>query len=83
MTTPTDAGKEPKTYTGNCHCGAFKFKLTVPEIDSAMGCNCSICARKGMLYVFPGKKEAITVERGLDGLKEYTFDKGNLRHMVS
>ena len=32
-----------KTYDGNCHCGKFRFKITLPEITKLNECNCSIC----------------------------------------
>ncbi|TGO77074.1 hypothetical protein BELL_0124g00120 [Botrytis elliptica] len=38
---------ELKTYNGNCHCGAFKFTIKMPEITTATQCNCSICFKKG------------------------------------
>ncbi|MCJ1283673.1 hypothetical protein MMC26_003004 [Xylographa opegraphella] len=60
----------PKTYCGNCHCAAFKFSLTVPKITSVQTCNCSICSKKGYLWVYP-RKEAFTIERGEDALAEY------------
>ncbi|MCJ1316677.1 hypothetical protein MMC15_001998, partial [Xylographa vitiligo] len=61
-----------KTYYGNCHCAAFKFSLTVPEITNAQTCNCSICSRKGYLWLYP-PKEAFTVERGEGSLTEYRW----------
>ena len=82
MATSTTESPELKTYTGCCHCGDFKYTLRVPEIKEAMACNCSLCSVKGFLYLFPGKKEALTVERGEEGLKEYTFGKGMLQFKV-
>lgn len=34
-------------YTGNCHCGQFKFSLDMPDLKSASvkTCECSICTR--------------------------------------
>ena len=82
MAASTETNPELKTYTGNCHCGAFKFTLKVPEITDATSCNCSICSAKGMLYLFPGKKEAINIERGEDSLRTYTFGSNKLIHKV-
>ncbi|MCJ1389320.1 hypothetical protein MMC18_002176 [Xylographa bjoerkii] len=59
-----------RTYYGNCHCAAFKFSLKVPEITSASTCNCSICSKKGYLWLYP-PKEAFEIERGEGSLAEY------------
>ncbi|MCJ1437089.1 hypothetical protein MMC27_006474 [Xylographa pallens] len=59
-----------KTYYGNCHCAAFKFSLKVPEITNGQACNCSICSKKGYLWLYP-PNEAFTVERGEGSLTEY------------
>ncbi|RFU31401.1 hypothetical protein B7463_g4914, partial [Scytalidium lignicola] len=32
-------------YSGNCHCGKFKFTVKLPEIKSALACDCSICTQ--------------------------------------
>ena len=47
-----------------------------------MSCNCSHCAQKGLLWFFPGKAEAIEIERGENKLKDYTFGSGKLIHKV-
>lgn len=59
-----------KTYYGNCHCAAFKFSLHVPEISSAQTCNCSMCSKKGYLWLYP-PTEAFAIERGDGSLTEY------------
>lgn len=41
------------TYHGNCHCGRFRFKLTVDEIADAIVCDCTLCAKKGYLWLSP------------------------------
>ena len=74
----TTKSPELKTYVGCCHCGAFKYTLRVPEIEKTTVCNCSFCSVKGFYFLFPGKKEALTVERGGDGLKEYSFASGKM-----
>ena len=42
-----------KTYTGHCHCGAVRFRITTEEITRGMRCNCSICVRKGVVMSVP------------------------------
>jgi len=71
---------ELKTYHGNCHCGAFKFILEVPEITSVTVCNCSICFKKGYKWVFPGDIGKFTVERGEGTLKDYEFGPVTMSH---
>ena len=39
-----------ETYQGNCHCGAFKFSVRLPELKQVFGCNCSICSKVFVLF---------------------------------
>lgn len=34
-----------ETYHGNCHCGAFKFSVRLPELKEVFKCDCSICTK--------------------------------------
>ena len=34
-----------ETYHGDCHCGAFKFSVRLPELKQVVACNCSICSK--------------------------------------
>ncbi|KUJ17179.1 uncharacterized protein LY89DRAFT_685108 [Mollisia scopiformis] len=70
---------ELKTYNGNCHCGAFKFSVQMPDIKSVVECNCSICFRKGYKWAFPGEGP-FTIERGGGDLKEYEFGVKSMVH---
>jgi hypothetical protein len=45
------------TYKGNCHCGANRFELQFSEIEIATRCNCSLCAKKGYLWITPANDE--------------------------
>jgi hypothetical protein len=36
-------------YTGSCHCGTVRFEIEA-TIDRVTQCNCSICAKKGILH---------------------------------
>ncbi|RKU48893.1 hypothetical protein DL546_008635 [Coniochaeta pulveracea] len=40
-------------YHGNCHCGRFRFELTGVEITEAIVCKCTLCAKKGYLWIRP------------------------------
>jgi hypothetical protein len=68
-----------KTYYGNCHCGAYKFRVLVPEITSVYDCDCSICFKKGYKYIMPEAGRYI-VDKGEGALKEYKFAAGTLSH---
>jgi hypothetical protein len=72
---------ELQSYHGNCHCGAFKFTVKLPELKSGMTCNCSICSKKGYIWVFPSKED-LEIHRGLDGMTTYKFGKKSMAHKV-
>ena len=47
---PPPTEEKPKTekvrqYSGNCHCGAVKFRLKIPELKEVYQCSCSHCTR--------------------------------------
>jgi hypothetical protein len=44
---------ETMIYSGNCHCGAVRFRLRCDPITSGRRCNCSICIRKGAVMSVP------------------------------
>ncbi len=66
------------TYTGGCHCGAVKFRVTT-DLAGILDCNCSICAKKGFLHliVAPEQFELLTDRAALS---TYTFGTGTARH---
>ncbi|KAJ7201094.1 Mss4-like protein [Mycena pura] len=79
---------ESKTYQGNCHCGTIKFHVVLPPLEttSLHSCDCSICVKKGYLFVFP-PKSAITVTKGAGTdnlgagvLTDYAFNSKQLAH---
>jgi len=74
-----EASQDLKTYTGNCHCGAFKYTLNIPELKSAMTCNCSVCTKKGYMWIFPHAEGAFKVVREGE-LKTYEFGKKGTVH---
>ena len=50
---------ELHTYHGNCHCGAFRFAVRLPEVRDVYACNCSICVRvrhSVFLFFLRGKR---------------------------
>ncbi|KAM0466319.1 hypothetical protein ACHAPV_001278 [Trichoderma viride] len=68
------------TYRGNCHCGDFVFEIKVPEIKDAYNCECSICVKKGYLWL-DGKSNVNIVKGSLDQLTAYTFGEKKLKHL--
>ncbi|KAI0100611.1 glutathione-dependent formaldehyde-activating enzyme [Nemania sp. FL0031] len=71
---------ELKTYRGNCHCAAFIYEITLPEIKQASACNCSICYKKAALWVFPKPTDVKFVKGDPSALTDYTFNKKQFTH---
>ncbi|KAJ7461998.1 Mss4-like protein [Mycena latifolia] len=73
---------QPIEYRGNCHCGAFKFTFTAPELKQAYACTCSFCSRNGYLWAFPASSEDFVVVKGDEDntLKTYKFGKHTTAH---
>ncbi|KAF8182130.1 Mss4-like protein [Mycena galopus ATCC 62051] len=70
-------------YRGNCHCGAFKFKLKVPELKQALKCTCSICSKNGYLWTYPWpERDNFTVVEGDENttLRSYLFGNRMMAH---
>ena len=67
-----------KTYTGGCHCGAVKFRVTT-DLAGILDCNCSICTKKGFLHLIvePDRFELLTDRAALS---TYTFGTGTAKH---
>jgi hypothetical protein len=80
MATTTTTEGEPRTYRGNCHCGAFVYEAQLPEIKSALECNCSICHKKGYLWVITEPAKFDIVKGTSDTLSRYTV--GSVVHRV-
>ncbi|KAL2065497.1 hypothetical protein VTL71DRAFT_3167 [Oculimacula yallundae] len=70
--------QETKEYKGNCHCGLFKFTISVPELKSVRVCDCSYCYRKGTPWVFPAGD--LKIQSGENELSTYQFGKKELLH---
>ncbi|KAG8166801.1 hypothetical protein KVR01_002490 [Diaporthe batatas] len=44
------------TYRGNCVCGRYRYEICLPDvIESASSCTCSVCLKKGYLWLVPPK----------------------------
>jgi hypothetical protein len=67
------------TYTGACHCGTVRYRVSLNEIKEAMECNCTHCERVGLLLAFVPRKHYV-LESGDDNLSEYLFNTKKIRH---
>lgn len=65
---------EKHTYEGNCHCGRHRFTVTVPEIRGAISCSCTLCAKKGYLWLVPSPEESFQMTRSDGQMSEYRAD---------
>ena len=65
-------------YKGSCHCGKVAIEVE-GEIDGAMACNCSMCARRAALlwFVPRDKLQLATPERDA---ATYRFNKHVIAH---
>ena len=72
-----------KTYNANCHCGAIKLRIHVPEIATTKVCNCSMCYMKGYCFVSVPMKDDFELLQGDDMLETYVFGGKKILHKVS
>ncbi len=43
--------------TASCHCGSLRMEIDAPPPDTVTDCSCSICRRKGALWVYYATKQ--------------------------
>ncbi len=68
-----------KTYEGGCHCGAVRFRAR-GDLDRVSECNCSICAKKGILHLTVAEED-FTLLSGEEALSIYRFNTGTAQHI--
>lgn len=78
----SDQEAPPKTYRANCHCAAYVYEVMLPEVCTASQCNCSVCYKKGALWVFPKPADVKFVKGDPATLTNYTFGKKVFTHKV-
>ena len=66
------------TYHGSCHCGRIRFEVEA-DIDRVTVCNCSICAKKGILH-HRVSAENFRLVSGQDALGTYQFGTMIAKH---
>lgn len=79
------AATDSIVYHGNCHCGRYRFQVSTAEITSAISCSCSLCVKKGYLWLIPGegsftivRDEGYLVEYQTSTLKDKVYTYANL-----
>jgi hypothetical protein len=79
----SNLGGPIQPYRGNCHCGASKYQIALPDATpDAVLCNCSYCTKTNALWVRLGDAELV-VERGsLDDLRAYPWANKRLEVMI-
>jgi hypothetical protein len=70
---------DPKTYTGGCHCGAVRYRVTA-KLDGVLTCNCSICSKTGTMLTFVPAAQ-LELLSGADALTDYQFGKKTIHHL--
>jgi hypothetical protein len=69
-----------KTYEGGRHCGRVRFRIRTDLEKSTVGeCNCSICAKKGILHIGV-TPEQFEILSGVEDLTTYQFNTGAAKH---
>ena len=66
--------------TGQCHCGAVRFKVKLTDgFNTVRRCTCSLCRMRGAVAASVDLG-GITFERGEDQLSSYRFNTGQAQH---
>jgi hypothetical protein len=66
-----------KTYTGGCHCGAFRYEVQLDLSGAtATKCNCSFCLKSNFLTIpvpGDGSQFKLLSPKSLDEVGDYRF----------
>ncbi|CAM1511435.1 Fc.00g089480.m01.CDS01 [Cosmosporella sp. VM-42] len=72
---------QTETYRGNCHCGAFVYEATIPEIKRVVACACKLCTKKGSLWTAVPDEASFKIVKGdEDALTVYEFGPKTKSH---
>jgi hypothetical protein len=72
-------GARMATYRGSCHCGRVTFEVDA-DLSALTECNCSLCRRKGALYIPVRSIERVRIVTGESELSLYQFNTGAAKH---
>src|SRR5262249_7790869 len=68
-------------YRASCHCGQVRFRFKSEPITSGCRCNCSFCARRGIVVSFAYMPpQAFTEISGMESLTLYQFGEKSTNH---
>ena len=65
---------------GGCHCGAVRFAIEIDPPVSLLDCNCSICAKSGLLHLIVPHSD-FTLLSGQGSLTTYKFGTGAAKYL--
>ncbi len=68
------------TYSGACHCGTVRFRVTASPTHLSQ-CNCSICFAKGAICLPVTEIETVEVIAGRENLQSYRFNRNEAEHL--
>lgn len=69
-----------KIYSGECHCGAVRFEVTLSQgLTGVRRCNCSYCRMRGAVVVM-AEQGALAVAEGDHNLARYRFHSRSVEH---
>jgi hypothetical protein len=71
--------EEAYVYQGGCQCAKMLFEVEA-DLNQVIACNCSICAKHGLLWTFVGA-EKFKLVSGERELIEYLFHKKEIHHL--
>ena len=66
-------------HSGGCHCGAVRFRVRLHQ-PRALACNCSICAKKGMINCIAAPED-FELLSGEHALRSYRFNTHTAEHL--
>ncbi|OAX85323.1 hypothetical protein ACJ72_00288 [Emergomyces africanus] len=83
MSTETAPTSSKKLYRGSCHCGFVKYTVNIDMSEHVPSrCNCSICMKKGSIFIRAKTREDITLlsPASIDELTLYTYGAKRAQH---
>lgn len=68
-----------RTYHGSCHCGRVQFEVDARPTRLSR-CNCSVCTKKGALFIPVSEIDALRITAGETELTAYRFNTKTATH---
>jgi hypothetical protein len=67
------------TFRGSCHCGRVTFEVEASPSELSE-CNCSLCRRKGAVYLKISEVDSLRILSGESELSVYRFNTNTAKH---